>query len=145
MTRDFNFIFILKVLIKLPNKAYTHSLSKVCNLTACGLDCPQICGHICLQPWEMEAKCWEVRAKSDLAVRALQYQPSPPPHPPQHWWFLWHTQKRLKSSAVNATAWHFGHKDLVKTRLFIIIHEKSMGTAIYSFKNFKIYQLENMR
>ncbi len=32
---------------------FTHGLFEVHYLTACGLNCPQICGRICPQPWEM--------------------------------------------------------------------------------------------
>ncbi len=31
----------------------THGLFEVRYLTACGLNCPQICGRICPQPWEI--------------------------------------------------------------------------------------------
>jgi hypothetical protein len=47
-----------------------------------------------------------------------------------------------KICIVNAVTRRFGHEDLVKTKLFILVHIKSMGKAFYPFENFKISQLD---
>jgi hypothetical protein len=44
------------------------------------------------------------------------------------------TQRKSKKSArVHIIAWHFGHEDFIKTKLF---YEKSMDKKLYSFQKF---------
>jgi hypothetical protein len=44
-----------------------------------------------------------------------------------------HTQRNAKTAKVHSIAWHFGHEDLVKTKLLIKVCKKNMDKAFYSF------------
>jgi hypothetical protein len=41
------------------------------------------------------------------------------------------TEKNEKIAKIHSITSHFGHEDLVKIKLFIEVHEKSMGKAFY--------------
>jgi hypothetical protein len=41
------------------------------------------------------------------------------------------TEKNAKIAEVNSITLHFGHEDLVKTKLFIKYHEKNKGKALH--------------
>jgi hypothetical protein len=43
-----------------------------------------------------------------------------------------HVQKPAKIIMVNATTWHFGPEDLVKTKLRIIFYKKSISKAFFN-------------
>jgi hypothetical protein len=47
----------------------------------------------------------------------------------------------MKIGAVNATAWHFGPINLVKTKFVIKVCQKSIERAFSSFEKFKIAPL----
>jgi hypothetical protein len=55
---------------KIVYNPLTHGLFEVRYLTACGLNCPQICGRICPWPWEMgySKRNWWFLALVDLKV-----------------------------------------------------------------------------
>ncbi len=91
-------------------------------------------GRICPRPWELEPvkrpnveEGWEnhIRPWERRSMSSPTCLTPPPPHP-----VLW-TQKKAKISRILATLWHFGHEDLVETKLIIIICNKSIGKAFF--------------
>jgi hypothetical protein len=47
-------------------------------------------------------------------------------------------EKNVKIAQVHSITSHFGHEDLVKTKLFIKVHEKIKDKAFYYNDNLKI-------
>ncbi len=50
---------------------------------------------------------------------------------------VWHTHKKIKIAAIHSITWHFGQEDLVRTKLLIIVGEKSLNKAFYIFSTRK--------
>ncbi len=103
----------------------THGLFEVRYLMACGLNCPQICGQIWPQTWEMaclKGNCGGGgggRCGWGWGESCCSYWSFPPR-------CVWHTQKPAKIGTVSKTAWP---EDLFKTKFIIIYWKKSMDRA----------------
>jgi hypothetical protein len=52
------------------------------------------------------------------------------------------TEKNAKIAKVHSIASRFGHEDLIITKLFVKVCEKSKGKLSIAIKNFKISQLQ---
>jgi hypothetical protein len=52
------------------------------------------------------------------------------------------TEKNVKIAKVHSITSYFGHEDMIKTKLFIKVHEKSKNKNHFTIENFKISQLE---
>ncbi len=117
----------------------THGLFEVRYLTACGLNCPQICGRICPQPWEIAClkRNWGGGGYSGgWGERCYSYWP-----PPHH--DLCDTHKNRRKSARSAKPHGFlDLKTWLKLNFSQYIVKRTWTELSKSVEKFKIASLE---